>query len=855
MSSVVASSVAAPPNAWEERLAHEAASARAVDFSADQAAGRDPVVRASFLRDLLLGFITVVDPSGKPEPIRLPIGLKARGFRLVDDTGGPGTLDLNDAQGRPAPALPPIRLEAVSFARLQARHARLGRLELLDCRFTSVDVEGAAIDGDVDLSGARALVGGGECTVSARNARIDGGFTMARARLRLTARKPVPKGESTRYALDLASSEVMGAVLLRPQFVAEGGARLQNALVRGDVRIDGGDLQSAEAHALNMQAADITGNLVFRNLDRDAGIARATAMGTVWLPGAKIGGDLDCSGARLDGRGREAIVATNAKIGGDIDLLAWNSRQPSIADTSLFEADGTVRLVGAEIGGDFDCSGAHLNGGGKQALVAARAKVTGSVLLHAWDGKKNGVDHTTRFQARGPVSLLGVRIGSTLDCDGALFDGGGEDALVATSAKIGGAVLLRAWDGKVEGEEHTTRFEASGTVSLFGAEIAGDLACDGARLDGGCGDAIDAQTAKVGGGVLLRSWDGTYSGAPHTVSFEATGRINALGTAVDGQMELWIVSLVASPFRHSPPFGTAIINLTEASIKSALLVHSIKVAEAEGPPPRPSHVPLALVDLRRTRISTLNDRSGRAWGDNIRLSLDGLVFDHVADQVDDGSARKAWLKRQYENGTPTRLTYRAQPHEHLAMVLDRQGANDAAREILADKLDIEARLSTWWQKPLWFIYWAMARYGLSGVRAMCTMGAYIVLGVILVKCAIAADMLVAEPRPDPTQEARDCGSNISTLVFVVDLALPVMKLGEEGRCTVRDADPKQLYSLISIPTPLTSDPNALITWWSLDLMKATVWRLLFATYAILGWIVTSITVLTLTGVLRRAAER
>ncbi|MGD1212513.1 MAG: hypothetical protein ABR973_14285 [Candidatus Acidiferrales bacterium] len=83
-----------------------------------------------------------------------------------------------------------------------------------------------------------------------------------------------------------------------------------------------------------------------------------------------------------------------------------------------FHATGEVRLIGAQIGGDLDCRGAVLHNpaqakaeNGGTALLADGAVVKGSVFLNQG------------FQAEGTVRLVGAQIGGDLVCDKAQFDG------------------------------------------------------------------------------------------------------------------------------------------------------------------------------------------------------------------------------------------------------------------------------------------------------------------------------------------------------------------------------------------------------------------------------------------------
>ena len=63
--------------------------------------------------------------------------------------------------------------------------------------------------------------------------------------------------------------------------------------------------------------------------------------------GAKIGGQLECSGATLSNEDGDALFADSAEIGADVCLDG-------------FSATGGVRFVNAKIGGQLGCSGATL---------------------------------------------------------------------------------------------------------------------------------------------------------------------------------------------------------------------------------------------------------------------------------------------------------------------------------------------------------------------------------------------------------------------------------------------------------------------------------------------------------------
>jgi hypothetical protein len=258
----------------------------------------------------------------------------------------------------------------------------------------------------------------------------------------------------------LSSSSVRGEVQLRGARIggdlAFGGATLINeggkALAGDEAEING--------DALSADNAEINGDVLL-----DAGFS---ATGTVRLPGAKIGGDLTCSGATLTNEGGDALVADGADINGGVFLREG------------FSATGTVRLLGARIGRDLSCRGATLANAGGDALAADGAEMGGGLFLH--EG----------FNATGEVRLPGATVGRDLTCSGATLTNEGGNALYAHRAEITGSVFLD------EG------FSATGTMRLPGAKIGGQLKCSDATLVNTGGLAFAATDASIGSRLIFR---------------------------------------------------------------------------------------------------------------------------------------------------------------------------------------------------------------------------------------------------------------------------------------------------------------------------------------------------------------
>ncbi|MGA9868771.1 MAG: hypothetical protein WBQ75_20275 [Acetobacteraceae bacterium] len=448
-------------------------------------------VHAAFLRELLLGLPVVPEGDGaRPCLVRLP-GVRVRGARIEDE------LDLADYAGPVGGGLPGLALEDCDIgAKIDLTNTRLARLSLKGSRIGEVQMRGARLDGPFDFSAVRPASDAPDALawIDAHDCVIRGEMLGDCAKLRAPPKREDVPPRQERYALDLSDSIVDGSLRLLGKVEAIGGVNVAGTRIRGDLYGTDARMEATEGDALNAQAARIDGLVVLAGL---------TGRGMIWLTRIRIGGALlmdraDLKNGRPEGRG-DALVATGAEIGGAVQMRDG------------FMADGSVLLLGANIHGNLECDGAHFanrtQDGSGQALLAEGAEIGGDALLR--DG----------FTAQGRVSLHGAKIRGNLECGGAHFanrtqDGSGQ-ALLAEGAEIGGDALLS--DG----------FTAQGRVSLHGAKIRGNLECDGAHFanctQDGNGDALIAQSAEIGGDMLLRG-------------FKSEGCVSVYGAKIGGDL-------------------------------------------------------------------------------------------------------------------------------------------------------------------------------------------------------------------------------------------------------------------------------------------------------------------------------
>jgi hypothetical protein len=308
-----------------------------------------------------------------------------------------------------------------------------------------------------------------------------------------------PKGIRIRGARIEGPLDFEGTTLLHRLSLIR--CAIPKGILLTDARARRIDLSGSYIRGLHADGLAAEGDLVLSGL---------ICAGEVRLLRARIGGNLECTGARLENPNGNALSADGMTVEGDVFL-----RQG-------FHATGEVRLLGAHIKGQLICTGARLENPNGDALSADGMTVEGGVFL------RQG------FHATGAVRLLGARIGGNLECIGARLENPNGDALSADGMTVEGDVFLRQG------------FHATGEVRLPGARIGGNLECTGARLENPNGDALSADGMTVEGDVFLDE------------RFHATGAVRLRGARIRGR-------LVCTEARFENPNGIA-LNLEHARL-------------------------------------------------------------------------------------------------------------------------------------------------------------------------------------------------------------------------------------------------------------------------------------------------
>lgn len=269
-----------------------------------------------------------------------------------------------------------------------------------------------------------------------------------------------------------------------------------------------------------------------------------------------------------------------------------------------------------------------------------------------------------------------------------------------------------------------------------------------------------------------------------------------------------------------------------------------------------------------------------------------------ARQYNQWEARRDWLKLQYLDDRPKNADeFNVQPYEHIAQLFRRSGRAREAAEIIHDRMSIEsgftwkrwrenfsgARLNTGWialllaislfagllnyyilGSDLWALivivagailvycypWWSdrlyrhLFYYGLSPLPPMVVFIGLILAGSLVTQYWQRNDVLIYDEMPvelrsdghgtvavaggdgvsglNSPNAVKPCGDQINVPLYAVDTFVPLIDLKQEMRCR---PDPKYWY-----------------------------WQMAKSVYTALGWIVTSMLILAVSGLIRRRSE-
>ncbi|MFI6098158.1 hypothetical protein ACIA8G_21570 [Lentzea sp. NPDC051213] len=314
-------------------------------------------------------------------------GTSERGtIRLMDAHIG-GELDCDDAEitNDSGPALSADRLQVGS--NLSARRLRAsgvgenGALRLLD----------AHVGGQFSCNDAKLVNDSGPSLITER-IRVDGSLWLERVQAKGAGRN--------------------------------GAMRLLGAHVGGQFGCDRTEITNHSGPALVADGLHVDKDLFILRTRADA----AGEDGAIRISGAHVGGQLGCDRTEITNHSGPALVADGLHV--DKDLFLRQIRARGMGKR------GVVRLIGAHVGGYLACDDAEITNDCGPALYADRLQVEGNLSLQRMHANGTG--------ALGTIRLLNARIGGQFNCDGTNVQNPSGIALTVQGAGVGAEVVLPA---------------------------------------------------------------------------------------------------------------------------------------------------------------------------------------------------------------------------------------------------------------------------------------------------------------------------------------------------------------------------------------------------------------------------
>ena len=381
-----------------------------------------------------------------------------------------------------------------------------------------------------------------------------------------------------------------------------------------------------------------------------------------------------------------------------------------------FSAEGEVRLVGADIGKDLSCAGGKFHNPGKYALSADRLRTRGDVNLQ--DG----------FSAKGEVRLLGANISGDLECEGGKFHNSDGNALHADGLTTKGSVKLR------------TGFSAKGEVRLLGANIGRDLSCAGGKfhnpgkyalstdglttkgnvnLSGGFSaegevrlvgvnisrnlDCTDGKFHNPGGNALAADGLTVEGNVNLSGNFSAEGEVRLVGASISGDL-----NCTGGKFHNADGYA---LNIDKGKISDVFFWW--KTICTGG------------VSLVYTRADVLADAPD-SW-EACKVVLDGFTYNRFVNHKDIES-RLRWLDNR-----PDKMQFSPLPYEQAAKVLFGTGHAHDARKILLEKERLQTKYGQMHQlrkfgRRLWGVF---AGYGYRLSYTATWMAFFVAVGAVV----------------------------------------------------------------------------------------------------------------------------
>jgi hypothetical protein len=603
----------------------------------------------------------------------------------------------------------------------------------------------------------------------------------------------VEAGEDEGFvALAMDGVKVRGNLFLSDKFDSKGLVRLPGATIGGDVDCRGSTFASDEGFALRLDRAEINGD-VFMN-------GEFKSRGDVSLTGTTVRGRVDCSGGTF-------TAHPARKTGPESNSLALNGAE--IRGGVTFEntaCHGQVDLDETTIGGSLKCIDSQFDHPAKVALSMKNVNVRGDVILGP------------RCTCNGRVHLADARIRGDVRCDSGSFSNCDDTSLLMDGVDVTGNVSM----GK--------GFQSRGTVRLSEARIGQQLICTEGHFEAPGRQTLLMDGIEVKGLLTLNKCisRGQISlvGATIRGNLDCEGGefLNNGGAALtaDGMKVSGSVSLINARVEGA-------VQMVAASVDSYFKWERLR---------SPEKVEL---DLTSASIGTLVDDE-TSWPKSGKLHIDGLRYLAISlEPRGEPGRRISWLRRQAElDPSVANVRFPMQPYSQFAQVSRTFGSEETSRTALMQKeWDSAGDMDSFFGLFRFVrnrIYWVTVGYGYDPWRAAYYVIALLVLGTFIFGKAHKNGLIVpAEGDAYDNAAMKELRPNyppFNSLIYSLETLVPLVKLEQ------------QTYW---IPSPATGEPYG----WGVFRARSGAWvRRYQWVHMILGWGLATMLIAGMSGLLR-----
>lgn len=597
--------------------------------------------------------------------------------------------------------------------------------------------------------------------VNLTDAVIEGSVVLSRSQIHY------PTGK----AIHADRLSVTGAVLAY-RLRTDGELRIPGMRTGGNVNFSGARLINPRGFALNGTGMHIGGSLLCEK-DQAGRTARPfEAEGSVFLPGARVDGDVALRGAqlRVDQDGPVPVEAwKDAMASGDPAVDPW----PAIVADRLrvegnldcgdgFAATGTLRMVNAVIGGSFRLAGAS---------ISARRRETEPYYdraLHLDGSEISGDIQAGRLRASGQLRLADVRVGGNLLARHVVLHHPGRDVFSARRSRVSGNVEM-------------SYSRMTGTLQLQGMQVGGNLELYDSQITEPAerrtrSYSVDMRSAGIGRDMLCSRY-----GAE---GFLAAGGVNLEGAVVARRINFSGARLASLPELAEVP-GERPRLRGIALDASDVVADELILTPAEAPEGR--------VILRRSRCATLDDNP-QLWAATCGVQLEDFRYDALRKPIPLDADGEVDLR--IERLRTAMRGYRPGPYDQLAAMLRASGNEEHASTVLIRKQQYRYEalgLGAQMLRPgitLWsWMQRAMVGYGYRPMRALSWLFALLVAGSVWfgLGASVCPDDIVQIAARCPVNKD-DVGLEWNPVLYTVDLLVPIVDFGNKNRWFMSGAD-------------------------------------------------------------------